>query len=290
VILNGMIDIGGLSFSHADAMANADAAFRDIEARAVQGMLFSLRYFPSAASAEISQQPTLGASTTESETSLFSGEPSVVGGLLSLPSSAPTFPSSTTSIPSSPPSALSIPSPSLPGPPPSLTSSSPTPPSTTVSAPVSMPSAPNSPSSSPASATSSPNGYAAASSSLDSDGRQSAQHTTEGGMVSLIRQPVAQASTVDKISVAAIDALLEIPAKVDGMQGRFQAFEISVISETPRRVVPLPAGVQINLPFDSANEKTTPVTDPNLHGAWIPSTFAGTISRAWVCEHCSWAS
>jgi len=80
------------------------------------------------------------------------------------------------------------------------------------------------------------------------------------------------------MSVAAIDALLEIPARVDGVQGRFQAFEISVTTETPLPVVPLPVGARINVPFESANEKTAPVTDPNPHAAWIPSEFAGAVA------------
>jgi hypothetical protein len=96
-------------------------------------------------------------------------------------------------------------------------------------------------------------------------------------MVSLVRQPVAQASTVDKISVAAIDALLEIPAKVDGMQGRFQAFEISVITETSLPGAPPPARAQINLPAESTNAITPPATHSNLHGAWVPSDSTGPI-------------
>jgi hypothetical protein len=94
-------------------------------------------------------------------------------------------------------------------------------------------------------------------------------------MVSIVRQPVAQVSADDKISVAAIDALLEIPAKVDGMQGRFQAFEISVTTEKPLLVAPPPAGAQIHLPVESTNAITLPATDPNLHGAWIPPDSAG---------------
>lgn len=98
-------------------------------------------------------------------------------------------------------------------------------------------------------------------------------------MVALLRQPVAQASTVDKISLAALDALLEIPAKVDGVQGRFQAFEISVTSETPLPAAPLPAGAQIHSSGESANEKTPPFADPNWHGAWVPAGSAGAIPQ-----------
>jgi hypothetical protein len=94
-------------------------------------------------------------------------------------------------------------------------------------------------------------------------------------MVSLLRQPVAQASTVDKLSIAAIDALLAIPAKVEGVQGRFQAFEISVTTETPLPAAPLPAGAQVNSPVTPAHDKTPRITDPNLHGASIPFDSAG---------------
>jgi hypothetical protein len=96
-------------------------------------------------------------------------------------------------------------------------------------------------------------------------------------MVSLVRQPVAQASVVDKISSAAIDAFLEIPTKVDGRQGRFQAFEISVTTEKPLPVAPLPAGAQHNLPGVSPQAITPPATDPNLRGAWVPPDFTGAI-------------
>jgi hypothetical protein len=132
--------------------------------------------------------------------------------------------------------------------------------------------------SSPNSAPSSPGSYAPASTSLESTARLPAQRASEGGMVSLVRQPVAQASTVDKLSIAALDALLEIPAKVDGMQGRFQAFEISVTSESPRPAAPLPAGTQASGPFDPANQ-SPPVTDTSLHGAWAPSDSAGAIPQ-----------
>jgi hypothetical protein len=239
-ILNGMIDIGGLSFNNAQVvpMVLSGAVEADHESRAVQDMLSSLRYVPMASQVEEdSQQSTLALSTPSSAPSP--------------PSSSPAFPSSEPSAPTGAPSAYSSP-PSLPSSP-----------------------SPSTPSGAPSPASS----YAPTSTSPDSIGRQPAQHDNEGGMVSLVRQPVAQASTVDKISIAALDALLEIPAKVDGMQGRFQAFEISVTSETPLPVAPLPVGAQINLPFDPANQKTPPVTDPNLHGAWVPSGSAGAIPQ-----------
>jgi len=265
VILNGMIDISGASHAGGIPMAASDGAFKNNEARAVQDMLFSLRYVPSAQSEEISEQPTLAPSAPSSA-------PSVLGSPPSLFSSPPSLPSSSPSLLSSPPS--------FPNGAPSLPSSSPSFPNSAPSAPSSAPSLSSSPSPSfPSSAPSSSSGYAPASTSLDSIGRQPAQHATEGGMVSLLRQPVAQASTIDKISIAAIDALLEIPAKVDGVQGRFQAFEISVTSETSLPVAPLPTGAQINSPFEPANDKTPPVTDPNLHGAWIPSDSAGAIPQ-----------
>jgi len=156
-------------------------------------------------------------------------------------------------------------------------------PTFTPSAPTSAPSSPGSSHVSPTvtpslgSAPSASSNSAPSSASANALNRQGAQRDTEGGMVSLVRQPIAQASAFDKISVAAIDALLEIPAKVDGRQGRFQAFEISVTTEKSLPATPPPAGAPIHLPVESTNRITLPATDPNLHGAWVPSDSAGAI-------------
>jgi hypothetical protein len=98
-------------------------------------------------------------------------------------------------------------------------------------------------------------------------------------MVTLLRQPIVAHSTVDAISVAAIDALLEVPAKVESVQGRFQAFEISVSNEAPPPVAPPTArGAQINLPFRPADAQAPLSADPNLHSAWAPTNSAGTVA------------
>jgi hypothetical protein len=96
-------------------------------------------------------------------------------------------------------------------------------------------------------------------------------------MVSLVHQPVAQSSAASQISVAAIDALLEIPAKVGGMQGRFQAFEISVTIEPPLPFAPPATGAPFQLPVESTNTITPPTTDPNLAGTWAPRDLASSI-------------
>jgi hypothetical protein len=115
------------------------------------------------------------------------------------------------------------------------------------------------------------------STNTDGLGLQDTQPDSEGGMVSLVRQPVAQTSTFDKISVAAIDALLEIPAKVDGVQGRFQAFEISVTTEAPRPITRPPARSHLHVPAAPPSAVTSPATDLNFHGAWVPPDSAAAI-------------
>jgi hypothetical protein len=96
-------------------------------------------------------------------------------------------------------------------------------------------------------------------------------------MVALVRQPVAQVSAVDKISAAAIDALLEMPTKVDGMQGRFQAFEISVTTEAPPYVATPAAGAQNRFPAESDPAVTPPASELTSHGAGSLADPAGEV-------------
>jgi hypothetical protein len=84
-------------------------------------------------------------------------------------------------------------------------------------------------------------------------------------MVAILRQPVGQLSTVHKPSIAAIDELLETPAKVEGLQGRFQAFEVSVTRETPMPAATLPRGAQNNVLFESSTAKALPAIDLGFH-------------------------
>jgi hypothetical protein len=268
-ILSGMSNFGGLSFNRGQAIPNAttDGLF-NYESRAVQEMLQSLKYVPPSPSEEIYQQPTLVPSTLIIAPTFPTIAPPLSGKSPSSLDGAPSL-SSPPSLPISKPSASSNP-PSLPIHKPSAPSSWPSSPPTTASSPSSAPSILRREPS-----TSSNN----APTSVRSDAPDSpgARHDREGGMVSLVRQPVAQTSADDKISVAAIDALLEIPAKVDGMQGRFQAFEISVTIETPLVVAPPPAGAQVHSPVESTNAITPAATDQNLHGARVPADSGGSI-------------
>jgi hypothetical protein len=107
-------------------------------------------------------------------------------------------------------------------------------------------------------------------------------------MVTLLRQPIVAHSTIDAISIAAIDALLEVPTKVESVQGKFQAFEISVSNEAPPLVAPPTAsGAQSNLPFRPGDAQSSPVADPNLHSIWTPANLPGAAAMpnlfvAWI--------
>ncbi len=250
-ITNGMIDIGGLTANGTQAfpMVPSASGAADHESRAVQDMLSTLKYVPMSGSAESQIQPPAPSSADAS--------------------SPPSFSSTSPSVSTSALPAMSSPLSSSDGAP-STADDQPSAPGSLLSSPATA-----SPATTPAAAPSSTSGAAPNATSLEGAGREAPQRFAEGGMVSIVRQPVAQASTVDRISMAAIDALLEVPAKVEGAHGRFQAFEISVTREMPLPVAPVPAGIQTKVPLDPANHQTPPVMDSNVHGAWIPSGPAG---------------
>jgi hypothetical protein len=105
-------------------------------------------------------------------------------------------------------------------------------------------------------------------------GAAKAGATTDDEGIVLQRHPIAETSSDGSLSAAAIDALLEIPAKIESIHSAFQAFEVSAGTTEP---LPTPAGHE-----RSGNEFHSPSLDVNQtggDGAWLPgavtSQFAG---------------
>jgi hypothetical protein len=111
-------------------------------------------------------------------------------------------------------------------------------------------------------------------SSPDALGAAKARATTDDDNIVLQRYPLAESSPETTFSAAAIDALLEIPAKIESVQSAFQAFEVSAEANVPLPVVP----ASLERP---ANDFHPPATDIGLTvggNSALPSTVLSPIA------------
>lgn len=304
IILGSTNSIFGLPQSAGNPVLNLGTSDNSNEARLVQDMLSSLRYVPFsfAASDEQSHAPTIVLSNSDSAP-LSAGftTPAVTGVTVRAVTGTAAADSTGVSVPASPaifaaasntlsaPAASDIAAPASTNLTPPASTGLTAPPSTSVTAPAfTTPSSPTSTGNTAPTSTSSDTSASSDASTTSNTSARPSPNSADGGMVTLLRQPIVAHSTFDAISIAAIDALLETPAKVDSVQGRFQAFEISVSNEASPPIAPPPAsGAQINLPFRPADLQTPTAADPNFHSAWTPAHLPGAaimpnLFVAWV--------
>jgi hypothetical protein len=115
----------------------------------------------------------------------------------------------------------------------------------------------------------------------DALGVGKARKTIDDDSVVLQRHPIVETSPDASLSAAAIDALLEIPTKIESVQSAFQAFEVSAGANVPLPLAP-PTRQR------SENDFQPPATDvgltvgdhPALCGALLPSIGGQTASPA----------